>query len=236
MTGRLLAGVCLLAAQAYGQAETDLYYVAFLRPAPERKLLSREDGERLQAAHMAHIRKMANDGNLVAAGPFEDTPVTISGIFVLKAASLAEARRIAREDPTVVEKRNMIDVHPWRGPAGIGEEYRRLHKADPKTPEGMGLHPIVFIRPGPNWSKGGADGLQTGQQELERAIDGLRRTGKLVAGGPIQGEDDFKGLLIFERIPLKAAIQAVNEQLNLGGGVVKAEYHEFYSAAHVFPW
>lgn len=233
---RLFAGIFLLAIQAFAQANTELYYVAFLRPAPDRRLLAREDGERLQAAHMANIRKMAADGILVAAGPFEDNPVTISGIFIMKAASLDEARRIARQDPTVVEKRNTIDVHPWRGPAGIGEEYQRLHKADPKTPENMGVHPIVFIRPGPNWSKRSGGEPTTGQQMLEQAIDGLRRAGNLVAGGAIQGEDDFKGLLIFQRISLKTALDALKGQPGMDSGVLKAEPHEFYSAAHVFPW
>ncbi|MCU1329520.1 MAG: hypothetical protein JWN34_4890 [Bryobacterales bacterium] len=243
MTARLIAGLCLLVSGAYAQGDTEIYYVGLLRPAAERKLLSREDGERLQAAHMAHIRKMAEDGYLVAAGPFEDTPITISGIFILKAASLEEARRIARQDPTIVEKRNTIDVHPWRGPAGIGEEYRRLHQADPKTPEGMGLHPIVFIRPGPKWNSQGpgnasdlVNGMTTSSQILGRAINGMRRTGKLVAGGPVEGEDDLKGILIFDRISLKVAMQAVSEQLELQNGMMKAEYHEFYSAAHVFPW
>jgi uncharacterized protein YciI len=236
---RVLVAGLILASMAFGQADTELYFVGFLRPAPNRTLLAREEGEKMQAAHMAHIEKMGSDGNLVAAGPFEDEPVTISGVFILKAASLQEAQRIANQDPTIVAKRNTIDLHPWRGPSGIGEEHRRLHKADPKTPQNMGVHPIIFLRPGPNWSRGVTESLDfpmTGPRVVESAIQALRQEGKLVAAGPIEGEADFKALLIFARIPLAEAKEAVEKHLFMPSGVVKPEYHQFYSAAHVFTW
>src|SRR5579871_3030396 len=98
---------------------SELYYVAFLRPDPARKPISKEESERIQSAHMANILGMAGRGVLVAAGPFDDSPPSILGVFVLKAASLDEAKRIASQDPTVTQHRNIIDVHAWRGPAGI---------------------------------------------------------------------------------------------------------------------
>src|SRR5260221_14412364 len=104
---KLLLGLLLAAGLP---AETDLYHLVFLRPAPDRKPISKEEGERIQAAHMANIRSMAARGVLVAAGPFGDTPATISGVFVFKTGSLDEARRLAAEDPTVAEHRNTADV------------------------------------------------------------------------------------------------------------------------------
>src|SRR5690242_20385065 len=108
------------------------YFVVFLRRNPERRPLTKEEGDRIQSAHMANIHKMAADGVLVSAGPFDDEPPTISGIFVFKTDSLETAKRIAGQDPTVVEHRNIADVHAWMGPPGIGDEYRRLHAQDPK--------------------------------------------------------------------------------------------------------
>src|SRR5690349_15738323 len=120
---------------------TDRYQLIFLRPSPERKALPKEQMDKIQADHMANIHAMAERGVLVAAGPFGDTPATISGVFVFKAASLEEARKIAAADPTVVAGRNVVEAYTWRGPEGIGKEYVQLHKADPKTPEDMGVHP-----------------------------------------------------------------------------------------------
>ncbi|HVP00505.1 MAG TPA: YciI family protein [Bryobacteraceae bacterium] len=128
-----------------GQPAMETYQIAFLRPDPARKPLTKEDAQRIQTAHMANIHSMADRGLMVAAGPFDDTPPTISGIFVFKMDSPDEASKVANEDPTVVEHRNTIDVHTWLGPKGIGEEYIRLHKEDPKTPEGMGVQPFFIL-------------------------------------------------------------------------------------------
>src|SRR5689334_8501044 len=104
-----MAALCLSAQTTTPPDAGTTYYLAFLRPAPDRKPLEKADAERIQKAHMANIGDMAARGVLVAAGPFDDKPVTISGIFVMKADSLEEARRIAAQDPTVVEHRNVID-------------------------------------------------------------------------------------------------------------------------------
>jgi len=132
---------------------TQPYYLVFLRPVSGRKPLAKDEGERIQSAHMANIRAMAVRGALVAAGPFDDTPATISGIFVIKSKSLEEARAIAAEDPTVFEHRNTVDVVEWRGPSGIGEEYVRLHQANPATPENMGVHPFCMLYRGTGWER-----------------------------------------------------------------------------------
>src|SRR5690349_15542430 len=114
---RILAFL-VFATQLAAQTATAPYYLVFLRRDPQRKTLSKEEGERIQAAHMANIGRMAKEGILVAAGPFEDEKPTISGIFVFKTDSLEAAKRIAGEDPTVVEHRNSVEVHAWHAPAG----------------------------------------------------------------------------------------------------------------------
>jgi len=119
---RVLAGL-LLAATALGAQTTELYYLVFLRPAAERKALPQAEMERIQTAHMANIHSMADRGVLVAAGPFGDTPPTISGLFVFRTGSAEEARRIASADPTVVEHRNTVEVLAWRGPKA---DWRRV--------------------------------------------------------------------------------------------------------------
>lgn len=224
----LCLGLLLFAASAWPQTNTATYYVGFLRPNPARQPLAKDEGERIQTAHMANINKMADEGRLVSAGPFGDTPTTISGIFVLKAASLEEATRIANQDPTVVEHRNTIDVHQWQGPAGIGDEYFRLHKADPKMPEGMGPHPLVIFYPGPNW--------KPGSEAVAESIATLRKAGKLAAAGVIEGNDTMKALLIFNRIPAPEEIQVIENLHAVKAGILKPEHHIFYSSTHVFPW
>src|SRR5215469_15928532 len=103
-TARRLIFTCLVLgitafAQETAREGASVYYVVFLRPDPARKPLAKEEGERIQKAHMANILKMADDGYLAGAGPFENDPPPISGVFLMKAKSIDEARRMAGEDP-----------------------------------------------------------------------------------------------------------------------------------------
>lgn len=79
------------------------YFVGFLRPNPSRIRLEESEADRIQSAHMANMQKMARDGVLVSAGPFEDTPAVISGVFIFKGISRQTAQTIADQEPTVVE-------------------------------------------------------------------------------------------------------------------------------------
>ena len=180
---------------------------------------------------MANIHKMADDGVLVSAGPFEDTPHTISGIFIFKVDSLERAREIALKDPTVLEHRNMIDVHAWDGPAGIGEEYTRLHKLDPKTPEHMQAHPFCMLLRDQN--AGAAQELLAAHGKY---VEKLRTNGKLSASGPVDGDDELAGLVVFRAIPLEEAERLMSEDPAVRAGVFKVEYHHWWSSDHVLPW
>jgi uncharacterized protein YciI len=241
-TSAAIAAVCSVlafcaqpAAGRDGQLEaTTRYFVVFLRPDPARKTLTTEEAERIQAAHMANIHKMADDGVLMSAGPFDDAQRTISGIFVFKVESLDRAKAIAANDPTVVEHRNTIDVHAWVGPAGIGDEYFRLHRLDPKTPENMQVHPFCMLLQGDKW-----ESRRDRDEQLiahERYISDLRARGKLGAGGRIEGPDDLVGLVIFKAIPTEEAQQLLGEDPAVKAGVLRVEYHHWWSSDHVLPW
>ena len=229
LTFLLLA--CSLALPVLAQTQPRaLYYVVFLRPAPDRKALPKEQMEKIQADHMANIHAMADRGVLLAAGPFGDTPPTISGVFIFKTSSLEEARRIASADPTVVEHRNLVDVFAWRGPAGLGDEYVRLHKADPKTPEDMGIQPFMLLRRGPSFDRR-AD-VQTAHGEY---LQKLRSEGKIAASGPVEGDPDIVGVVVYNRIPDADARKLADEDPFVKAGVARIEQHRWYCAAHVLP-
>jgi uncharacterized protein YciI len=223
---RLLAGL-LLAGMAFGAENGELYYLVFLRPAADRKALPAAEMERIQNAHMANIHSMADRGVLVAAGPFGDTPPTISGVFVFRTGSLEEARRIASADPTVVEHRNTVDVLAWRGPKGIGEEYVRLHKADRKTPEDMGIQPFFLLR---------GHGADEGALKAHDAyIAELRRQGKIGAAGAVEGDADIAAVAIFRRMPDAEARALMDADPAVKSGALRVEAHRWWCAAHVLP-
>lgn len=209
--------------------ETQTYYVVSLRPNPARTALAKEESEKMQAAHMAHILSMARRGKLVAAGPFGDRPTTISGIFVFETPTLEEARSEAEADPTVAAKRNLVEILTWQAPKGIGAEYRRLHAADPKTPEGMGVHPLVYLRKGEGWNA-------EARAAHERYLARLRAQGQLAAAGPAESGDGIVSLVVFDRMEFDAAERLMAEDPAVKSGALKPEFHRWWCSAHVLPW
>lgn len=231
---RFLILAPFLAALSLGGQTPAPYFIGFLRPNPARTRLEKSEGDRIQAAHMANIQKMARDGVLVSAGPFEDTPVTISGIFIFKGISRQAAQAIADQDPTVVEHRNTIDVHAWDGPPEIGAEYMRLHTLDPKTPENMQTHPLCIFLHGSAW--GDVAKRESALKAHEVWLGKLREEGKLGAAGVIEGPDDMQGVAMFKAIPLDEARKFVDGDPAIVAGVLRPELHTWWSADHVLPW
>ncbi len=219
--------VLALAAVSMAEQGAELYYLVFLRPAAERPALPKAEMERIQTAHMANIRSMADRGVLVAAGPFGDTPPTISGVFVIKAGSLEEARRIAAADPTVVERRNTVEAFAWRGPKGIGEEYVRLHKADPKMAEDMGVYPFFVLRRG----TAAGDAVAAHEQYLA----GLRREGKIAAAGTVEGDSEVLAMVVLRRMDEQDARRLMDADPAVKAGALRPEFHRWWCAAHVLP-
>jgi uncharacterized protein YciI len=221
----LLSGLAAKAADS-----TELYQIVFLHPDPARKALSNEEGERIQAAHMANIHSMAERGVLVAAGPFDDKPATISGLFLFRTPSFEEAQGIADLDPTVVAHRNRVEVHDWHGPKGIGDEYFRLHKQNPDTPEGMGVQPLFLLYRGTAWS-GSGPALADHNAYLER----LRREGKIAMAGRTEGEDVLSEVVVFHRIGDEEAQRLMAADPAVQANVLSPEYHRWFCAEHVIP-
>jgi uncharacterized protein YciI len=231
---KLLAAV-VAALSLQGQdpeAKPPRYYLVLLRPDPGRKVLSKGDSKRLQSAHMANIRQLANDGDLVAAGPCDDEPTTISGLFILPdVGTLREARQIAVHDPTVLKRRNTVEVYAWLGPPGIGDEYNKLHKADPDLPENMQLHPLALLYRGTAWAPN--DRLLAAHEQY---IQELKQQGKLGAAGPTETPDDLAGVVIFKAISMADAQVYLSKDPAVRARVLRIDWHRWLAADHVLPW
>jgi uncharacterized protein YciI len=234
MLSVFLAAMFLFPQASAPAVGSELYYIVLLRPDPARQPLAQADAERIQAAHMANIHAMADRGILVAAGPFEDDTPKISGIFIFKTTSLEEARRVASQDPTVLEHRNTVEAFAWWGPGGIGVQYMRLHKENPQTPEGMGVHPLALLYRGPRWNEKATERLGVMAAE-EEFLQRLRHSGKVAAAGPVEGSDVLDSIVIFERMPPSEAQTDLAALPAVRAGFVRAEFHRWWSAEHVLP-
>jgi uncharacterized protein YciI len=174
---------------------------------------------------------MAADGVLIAAGPMADAKATIRGVFILKAASMAEARRIVLRDPAVAARRNTVDVHAWSGPKGIGVGYFQWKKAHPDADDAMAVHAFCVLTHGPQWT---GDPNSDGEHAV--FVDSIRRAGVLAAAGNTDGDPDLYALCVFKTASVDEAKRIMDQDPVVQSGRVAVEFHRWWTADLVLPW
>jgi uncharacterized protein YciI len=118
-----------LGADNYGMKQ---YVMAFLKTGPNRDM-SQAEAMEIQRAHLDNIRRMAESGDLVLAGPFMDTG-EIRGIYLFNVSTLEEARALTETDPAVEAGRLEMELHPWYGSAAllkVNEIHASISKENP---------------------------------------------------------------------------------------------------------
>lgn len=110
-----------LGADPYGMKS---YVMAFLKAGPNRSQ-NEEEAAKLQAAHLANIRRLAEMGKLVLAGPFMDGG-EVRGIYIFNVETVEEAAALTETDPSIQAGRLVMELHPWYGSAAL-QELNGLH-------------------------------------------------------------------------------------------------------------
>ena len=91
--------------------EMKRYWLVLLQKGPNRNQDS-ISAEKIQAAHMANINRLAKEGKLIMAGPIgvEDD---LRGIFLMNCADSAEVENFVRTDSAVMTGRLIMKYYPW---------------------------------------------------------------------------------------------------------------------------
>ncbi len=118
-------------AEKYGADDYGMkkYVLAFLKRGPNQDLDSVKKME-LQAAHMANITRMAEEGKLVLAGPFFGND-DLRGIYIFDVQSIKEAEDLTNSDPAIQEGSLVMELKEWYGSAalvGVNETHNSLMK------------------------------------------------------------------------------------------------------------
>ena len=103
-----------LGADDYGMKS---YVMAFLKAGPNRSQ-SEEERMELQRAHLANIKRLANEGLLVVAVPFLDNG-DIRGIYIFNVTTVKEAKALTETDPAIQAGSLIMELHPWYGSAAL---------------------------------------------------------------------------------------------------------------------
>ena len=76
---------------------------------------STEELERIQVGHLANIKKMADSGELVIAGPVERGG-DLRGILIFRTDDTRRIEELVAEDPAIQAGRLELELHPWTVP------------------------------------------------------------------------------------------------------------------------
>ncbi len=104
-----------LGADDYGMK---MYVMAFLKKGPNRNQ-SEAEAEALQSAHMANIKRMAQSGDLVLAGPFGKNDLDMQGSYIFNVKTIEEAEKLTATDPAIKAGRLRMELVPWYGSAAL---------------------------------------------------------------------------------------------------------------------
>ena len=104
-----------LGADEYGMK---IYVLALLKPGPNQDQ-DQETAQQLQQAHLANIRRLAEAGQLVLAGPFMPNEQDLRGIYVFDVATVEAAKQLTKTDPAIKAGRLRMELIPWYGSATL---------------------------------------------------------------------------------------------------------------------
>lgn len=95
---------------------TTPYFLGFLVRGPKFSPEDSPERQKIQQEHLANIKRLADLGKLVAAGPFEED-MELRGIFVFRTANREEALQLTNTDPAVKAGRLAIRLYEWKLPS-----------------------------------------------------------------------------------------------------------------------
>jgi len=123
---RYLLIICLFLSTLTLFSQDKSYTFVFLNKKSDAEPLPKEQVDKLMEGHMANINRLAKEGKLLTAGPFDGG----GGIFILNTTSVKEANEWLSTDPGIQAKRWNIELFPYKSRVGsvclVGEPYEMV--------------------------------------------------------------------------------------------------------------
>ncbi len=187
----------------------------FLHHKVDKPELPKEQVDKIMEGHMANIQKMAKEGRLLVAGPFEGG----GGVFIFNSPSVNEVTQWLNDDPGVKAQRWNVEVQPyhWR----VGKP--RL------VPEPIEMTNYQFIRFVPYIAKFNINDAPELLKKHDDYVKEIQKTGNVIAEGNFG--DTEGGILVIKGDLNKAVIEAdpaVHE------GLLEIEIKKWFVARSAF--
>jgi uncharacterized protein YciI len=161
-------------------AQSKSFVFVFLNTRTDKEELPKEQVDKIMKGHMANINKMAKEGHLLAAGPFEGG----GGIFVFNSTSISDVAEWMKPDPGIQANRWKVEMLTYTPRAGsfcaVAEPYEMVLYS--------------FVRYVPNIAKFNVQDFPETMGKHDDYLKEIKKTGNVVAEG-IFGETEG-GILI----------------------------------------
>ncbi len=95
------------------------YVLAILKTGPKDAEVQGDARKAVFKGHFDNMNRLAKEGKLAVAGPFNDPNKIYRGLFILAVSSVEEARALAETDPTVKAGVLVVEYVPWFGSASL---------------------------------------------------------------------------------------------------------------------
>jgi len=92
------------------------YVLVILKTGP-KSVDDPEKRKAMFAGHFANMGRLAKEGKLVLAGPFDEDPDHWRGMFVFAVETVEEAKALTATDPTIIAGEMVAEYHRWYGSA-----------------------------------------------------------------------------------------------------------------------
>ena len=93
------------------------YFLVVLKTGPN-KLPAGPERDDMFKGHFANINRLAKEGKLALAGPFDGADGW-RGLFVLAVADIEEARKHVATDPVIIKGEMIAEYHRYYGSAAL---------------------------------------------------------------------------------------------------------------------
>ena len=116
-----------LGADDYGMK---MYVFCILKTGPTI-VTDKAKKDSLFAGHMKNIGRLADEGKLALAGPFEKNDRQYRGLFIFNVSTIAEAEKLTQTDPAVKAGIFVVELTEWYGSASLmatPELHKKLQK------------------------------------------------------------------------------------------------------------
>lgn len=108
-----------------------MYVLCILKTGPKDAEIKGKERDDIFAGHFANIGKLASEGKLAVAGPFEKNDKTYRGLYIFNVATIEEAEKLVVLDPAVKAGVFVPDLTLWYGSAAmmvVSETHKKIQK------------------------------------------------------------------------------------------------------------